>query len=136
MRVLAAGVIVLCACVATAAPVPKERAEAEKVVGTWKMTLDAQGGTGTNLELEFQQGGKMTIRQVAPDGQVSVCVGSYRVIGNELPYEVKLGTFVKAETLTIKKLTADELIVVDPDGLKEEFVRVKKPAPKMDEPKK
>jgi uncharacterized protein (TIGR03066 family) len=136
MRVLAAGFIALCACAASAAPIPKERADAEKVVGVWKMTLDAQGGTNTNLELEFHQGGKMAIRQVAPNGQVSVYVGSYRVVGNELPYEVKQGTFVKAETLTIKKLTADELIVVDPDGLKEEFVRVKKPAPKMAEPKK
>jgi uncharacterized protein (TIGR03066 family) len=136
MRVLAAGFISLCACAAPAAPIPKERADAEKVVGTWKMTLDAQGRTDTNLELEFQHGGKMTIRQAFTNGQVSVYVGSYRVVGNELPYEVKQGTFVKKETLIIKKLTADELIVVDPDGLKEEFVRVKKTVPKMDEPKK
>jgi uncharacterized protein (TIGR03066 family) len=110
----------------TAAPVPKERADAEKVVGTWKMTLDSQGGTDTNLEIEFQQGGKMTIRQFLPGGRVSEYVGTYRVIGTDLPYEVKQGTRVKAETLTIKKLTADELIIVDPDGLKEEFARVKK----------
>jgi uncharacterized protein (TIGR03066 family) len=65
-----------------------------------------------------------------------VYVGTYRVVGNELPYEVKQGTRVKAETLTVKKLTADELIVVDPDGLKEEFARVKKmPEPKKDEKK-
>ena len=127
MRVLAAALLLLCACDSTsAAPIPKERADAEKVVGTWRMTLGAQGQTNVNLEIEFQQGGKMTIRQVLPGGQVSVFVGSYRVVGNELPYEVKQGTRVKKETLTIKKLTADELVIVDPDGLKEEFVRVKK----------
>ena len=43
---------------------------------------------------------------------------------------------MKAETLTIKKLTADELVIVDPDGLKEEFSRLKKmPEPKKDEKK-
>jgi uncharacterized protein (TIGR03066 family) len=127
MRVLATGMLLLGVCVsASAAPIPKERVDAEKVVGTWKMTLGAQGQTDVNLEIEFQQGGKMTIRQMFQGGQMSVYVGSYRVVGNELPYEVKQGNSVKKETLTIKKLTADELIIVDPDGLKEEFVRVKK----------
>ena len=137
MRILATGLFVLCACVpALGAQVPKERADAEKVVGTWKMTLDSRGGTDTNLEIEFTQGGKMTIRQTLSNGQASLFVGTYRVVGNELPYEVKQGTRVKKETLTIKKLTADELIVVDPAGLKEEFVRAKKSEKKMDEPKK
>lgn len=131
-----AAVFVLCAsATAFGAPIPKERAEAEKIVGTWRMTLGAQGQTDVDLELDFYQSGKMVIRQVLRSGQKSVYEGSYRVVGNELPYEVKQGTRVKAETLTIKKLTADELIVVDPEGLKEEFVRVKKDE-KKDEPKK
>jgi uncharacterized protein (TIGR03066 family) len=136
MSRLAAVVLVLGAsALACGAPVPKERAEAEKIVGTWRMTLGAQGQTDTNLELEFHQSGKMIIRQVFPGGQVSLYEGTYRVIGNELPYDVKQGTRRKAETLTIKKLTADELIVVDPDGLKEEFARIKKDEPKKDEKK-
>ena len=137
MRVFTTSLVVLCLIgSATGAPVPKERAEAEKIVGTWKMTLDSNGGTDTNLTLEFTQGGQMTIRQVQKSGQVTEYVGTYRVVGPELPYEVKRGTVVKAETLTIKKLTADELIVVDPEGLKEEFARVKKmPEPKKDEKK-
>jgi uncharacterized protein (TIGR03066 family) len=121
---------------AVAAPVPRERLEAEKVVGTWKMTLDSQGNTDTDLELEFTQGGRMTIRQRS-GGRVSEYVGTYRVVGNEMPYEVKMDGLTKAETLTIKKLTATELVVVDPDGLKEEFARVKKKdEPKKGEPKK
>ncbi|MBN9120147.1 MAG: TIGR03066 family protein [Planctomycetes bacterium] len=132
MRVLVPGLFVLCVCVpVSGAPVPKERAEAERIVGTWKMTLDSQGGTDVDLEIEFQQGGKMVIRQVMQGGQVSEFVGTYRVVGNELPYEVKQGTRLKAETLTIKKLTANELIVVDSDGLKEEFAR-KEPPQKID----
>jgi len=135
MRLVALGMLTLGVCVsaASAAPIPKERAEAEKIVGTWRMTLSAQGQTNVNLELDFYQSGKMVIRQGFPGGQTSVYTGSYCVIGNELPYDVKQGGFAKKETLTIKKLTATELIVVDPDGLKEEFVRVKKDPTKKDE---
>src|SRR5262245_50569477 len=136
MRAITAGLIALCVCIAApaahAAPVPKERADAEKVVGTWKLVLSATGETDVDLVLELHQGGKMVIRQTFKGGVPSVYEGTYRVVGNELPYEVKRGGLVKKETLTIKKLTADELIVVDPDGLKEEFKRVKKDEPKKD----
>lgn len=133
MRALAA--LVVCYSVAGAAPVPKDRAEAEKVVGTWKMTLDSQGNTTTNLALEIHAGGKFVIRQVLPDGREVVYEGTYSVKGDRMPYEVRRGDFKKAETLTIKKLTATELVVVDPDGLKEEFARVRPPEPKRDEKK-
>ena len=57
--------------------------------------------------------------------------------GGRIPggYFKREGAPVKKETLTIKKLTDTELIIVDPDGLKEEFVRVKKEEPKKDEKK-
>lgn len=133
MRLLATAALALCACTAPAAPIPKERVDAEKIVGTWRMTLGAQGQTDVHLELDFYQSGKMVIRQVLTNGRMSVYEGSYRLIGNELPYDVKQGTFTKKETLTVKKLTETELIVVDPDGLKEEFMRVKKDPAKKDE---
>jgi uncharacterized protein (TIGR03066 family) len=134
MRALAA--VLVWSSVAVAAPVPKDRAEAEKVVGTWKMTLDSQGNTDTKLTLEITATGKFVIRQFLPNGGEVVYEGTYTLKGNEMPYSVTRGDFKKAETLTIKKLTATELVVVDPDGLKEEFVRVKPPEPKKDEPKK
>jgi uncharacterized protein (TIGR03066 family) len=133
MRAPAIAALALCACAASAAPIPKERADAEKVVGTWRMTLGAHGQTDANLELDFYQSGKMVIRQVLSNGRVSVYEGTYRLVGNELPYDVKQGGAVKKETLTVKKLTDTELIVVDPDGLKEEFVRVRKDPTKKDE---
>ena len=130
MRFAVVGLLGLWCGLAPAAPVPKERADAEKVVGTWKMTLDSRGQATTDVELDFHQSGKMVIRQCLSNGQFSLYEGTYRVVGTELPYDVKQGDRVKAETLTIKKLTADELILIDPDGLKEEFVRVKKVEPK------
>ncbi len=131
MRFAVVGLVGLCS-LAVAAPVPKERADAEKVVGTWRMTLDSKGNSDVHLELDFHQGGKLVIRQTLSNGTMSVYDGTYRVVGNELPYDVKQGTRVKKETLVIKKLTADVLILIDPDGLKEEFARVK---PKKDEKK-
>ena len=120
---------VLCAilAVAPAAPVPKERADAEKVVGTWKLVKSSSMNEGTpDLILELTQGGKMTIRQTV-DGNTMVYEGEYKVIKNELPYTMKLPGREKKETLTIKKLTETELHVVDPDGIQEDFERVKPP---------
>ncbi len=135
MRFVVVVLAALWGAFAVAAPVPKERADAEKVVGTWRMTLDSRGSSDVNLELDFHQSGKMVIRQMLANGTQSVYEGTYRVVGNELPYDVRLGTRTKKETLIIKKLTADELILIDPDGLKEEFTRVKKIEPKKDEKK-
>ncbi|MBA4067381.1 MAG: hypothetical protein C0501_27460 [Isosphaera sp.] len=120
--------LVLCATLA-AAPVPKERAEAEKVVGTWKLVRSSNSPDGltVDLTLELQQGGKLVIRQSSGGGPVAVYEGEYKVVKNELPYTVRYGNGEpdKKETLTIKKLTETELHVVDPDGIQEDFVRVK-----------
>ncbi len=121
--------------VAPAAPVPKERAEAEKVVGTWKLVKSSNtrnGGTA-DLLLELSQGGKLTIRQTT-NGQTAVYEGEYKLVKDEIPYSVKYPSGgEKKETLKIKKLTETELIVVDPDGIQEDFERVKeKPKEKKD----
>ena len=117
-----------CLCVMfAAAPVPKERADAEKVVGTWWLVASSNiPGRLPNLTLELTQGGKMIVRQSVGDGPISVYEGEYKVVKNELPYTIKLPNGdVKKETLTIKKLTETQLSVVDPDGIREDFERVK-----------
>ncbi|MCS6867073.1 MAG: TIGR03066 family protein [Gemmataceae bacterium] len=126
MRWLTVVVVVVGVVPVMAAPIPAERLEAERIVGTWKMTRGAHGETDVHLELDLYQSGRMVIRQRMPDGRLSIYQGSYRVIGDQMPYDVQQGMNRKAETLTITKLTDTELIVVDPDGLKEEFVRIKK----------
>lgn len=120
---------------ATAAPVPKERAEAEKVVGTWKLVRSSNSPDGltVDLTLELTPGGKLVIRQSSGKGPVAVYEGEYKVVKDQIPYVVKYGNGApdKKETLTIKKLTETELHVVDPDGIQEDFERVK--PPKKDE---
>jgi len=119
---------VLCVILAASptAPIPKERADAEKVVGTWKLIKSSlERDDAIALTIELTQGGKMTIRQTS-NGNTTVYEGEYKVVKNELPYSMKLPNGgVKKETLKIKKLTETELQVVDPDGIQEDFERVK-----------
>ncbi|MBA4187012.1 MAG: hypothetical protein C0467_03240 [Planctomycetaceae bacterium] len=112
--------------VAPMAPVPKERADAEKVVGTWKLVKSSlERDDEVALTIELTQGGKMTIRH-SSNGVTTVYEGEYKIVKNEMPYSVKLPNGVeKKETLKIKKLTETELHVVDPDGIQEDFERVK-----------
>lgn len=111
---------------APAAPVPKERADAEKVVGTWKLVKSSlERDDAVALTMELTQGGKMMIRQTT-NGVTTVYEGEYKIIKGEMPYTMKLPNgATKKETLKIKKLTEVELHVVDPDGIQEDFERVK-----------
>ena len=120
-----------------AAPVPKERAEAEKVVGTWKLvksSKEAPTGIVISLEMELTVGGKVILRQSVNGGPVAIYEGEYSVTKSELPYSIQYpGGGIKKETLTIKKLTDKELSVVDPNGIQEDFERIK--PKKTEEPK-
>ena len=112
-----------------AAPVPKVRADEEKVVGIWKLVKSSksrESGPTIHLEMELTQTGKLILRQSTDGGPVSTYEGEYSVSKNELPYSIKSGgTVLKTEVLTIKKLTETELSLVDPEGIQEDFERIK-----------
>jgi len=138
MRILIAGLsFMFVQFFIVAAPVPKERAEAEKVIGTWKLvksSKESPPGISINLDMELTQGGKVILRQSVNGGAIVVYEGEYTVNKSELPYSIKYpGGGIKKETLTIKKLTDNEMFLVDPDGIQEDFERVK--PKKMEEPK-
>lgn len=114
---------------ASAAPVPKviPKTNAEKLVGTWKLTKSSRGpDVNVTLFVDFEKDGTLTIRQSDEGDEEEVYKGKYRVEGGKIPYSVHRGDTEHAETLTIKKLTDDELIVVDPDNIQEDFKRHKK----------
>ena len=61
--------------------------------------------------------------------------GTYKLDKDKIDYEVSLNGNKKAEILTIKTVTDDELSVTDPDGIVEEFKRVDEKKEVKDEPK-
>lgn len=114
-----------------AAPVPKEKAKttADKLVGKW--------------DLHSLRGGerhKVGVAEFTKDGKLTVTQGSAKYAGkfkcpadDKIDYELDRGEAnLHKEVLTIEKLTDDELITVDPAGVKEVFVRQKE---KKDEKK-
>jgi len=106
------------------APVPKDKkGTAEKVLGKWKLVKTTSGDKEVpTLIVEFAKDGKMTVTQ-GGDG-AAIYEGTYKVEGETIPYKLKIGGAEKVETLKIKKLTDDELHVVDPDEIQEDFKRV------------
>lgn len=105
-----------------AAPVPKpEKKDTEKLVGVWKLTQsDALAAAKYTFTIEFTEKGKLIARyQFAETTQT--LEGKYKIDGEKIEYT--LGD--RGETLTIEKLTDDDLVVIDPEKKKEEFVRVK-----------
>ena len=111
-----------------AAPVPKPvPTTAEKLVGKWRLVKSSNPPAGkVDLTVEFVADGTMTIRQTNGDAaEADVYPGKYKVEGETVRYTVKVGDAEKSEPLTVKTLTEDELVVVDPDGIQEEFKREK-----------
>jgi uncharacterized protein (TIGR03066 family) len=130
----------LVALPALSAPIPKQekKTNAEKLVGKWELV---KGGTETPKDMkfvvEFAKDGVMTLHIEPKDGEKMTFKGKYKVDGEKIDYEMEQpGGEKKQEILTIKKLTDDELITVDPADIKEEFKRVKEKEKDKDEEKK
>jgi uncharacterized protein (TIGR03066 family) len=121
---------------AGAAPIPKaaEPTTAEKLVGKWKLvksdvTLQAE----IEVFVEFTKDGKLVLSFNTQNSETLKRHGTFKAEGNKITYTVESGLGERSEVLTIKKLTEDELHVVDPDNKNEQFTRVKALPKKMDE---
>ena len=142
MRLLAAclAAAVGTALAASAAPVPqgKEKSTAEKLAGRWELVRSSQGTPeGLTALVEFTKDGKMTVTFTPKEkgAETIVLKGKFKVVEEKkIDYTLDTGEGgMKQEVLTINKLTDDELVTTDPDGIKEEFKRL---AEKKDEKKK
>jgi len=108
-----------------AAPIPKpaKKNTAEQLIGVWKLTKsDADPKVEYSFTIEFTKDGKLLARYDFGDQNITQTLeGTYKADGDKIEYT--LGT--RGETLTIDKLTDDDLAVTDPEKKKEEFSRVK-----------
>ena len=141
MRPFSLVLVVLCAAVAVAAPVPqdKEKSTAEKLIGKWKLTATGVNWPeGASATVEYTKDNKMIITITINDNEI-VMKGTYKLDKDKIDYKVTMPDGgEKTEILTIKKLTEEELVTTDPDDIKEEFKRMKeeKKAEKKEEKKK
>ena len=107
---------------------PKDKGNAEKLVGTWQLVKsDQEIPEDLKFFVDLTADGKMAIRVEMKGTKEGLTMkGKYKVDGNKIDYTITTPDGEKKqEILTIKKLTDTDLVTVDPDGVKEEFKRVK-----------
>jgi uncharacterized protein (TIGR03066 family) len=142
MRLLAACLAAACGAAVTAAPVPKDKQKTttEKLVGTWELVKNSKGNVeGVTVSVEFTKDGKMAVKYVPKekDAAATTLNGKFKAEGEKIDYTIDDGMGgTRGEILTIKKLTEDELITVDPDNIQEDFKRVKEKKDEKKEEKK
>jgi len=128
MRMLSLFVFAISMSVGLAAPVPKnkEKSNAEKVLGTWKLVGGTQGkpANDTRLHLTFMANGKVLLKQNVGIPNEYAREGTYKVEGDKIHYKVTTPGYEKEETLTLKKITETQMEFVDPDDIQEDFVRI------------
>jgi uncharacterized protein (TIGR03066 family) len=129
----------------SAAPVPKdnpkdkEKTTEQKLIGKWKLVKSDQPlPADLDFFIEYKPKGALVFIRVPKDGEQASSEGKYKLDGDtKLEWTVNEGGTERGETSKIKTLTADKLILEDPDGIKEEFEKVaEKKEPKKDKPKK
>lgn len=119
MRALmACGVAALLFGTAGFADDKKDEVDLKKLIGKWQPTEKKKDA---DLTLEFKKDGKLAITAAA-NGKDFTIDGTYKVTGNKIEVAINFGGQEQKETLTVIKLTDDELTTKDSKG-KEETVK-------------
>jgi uncharacterized protein (TIGR03066 family) len=94
----------------------KDKVDPKKLIGKWE---PKEG----RVVIEFEDKGKITI--VDTEGKGQKFNGTYKLDGNRLEIAITILEKEQKETLTVKKLTDEELITTDSKG-KDETLKRKK----------
>ena len=115
MRSLIGAVVVLALSVTTV--LGQEKIDPKKLIGKWEpISL-----TGALMVVEFTDKGKVNV-SVEKGGKSVKIEGTYRLSGNNLEMALKINDTEQKETITVMKLTDEELVGKDEKG-KEETLR-------------
>jgi len=98
-----------------------EKIDAKKLLGKWE---PADNKKDQKLVIEFAKDGKMTISADAGGKDIKID-GTYKLDGAKLSVALNFGGMEQKETLTILKLTDDEMSTEDSKGKKESMKRIK-----------
>src|SRR5262245_9145317 len=101
----------------------KDKIDAKKLIGKWE-PADAK----ESLTVEFTDKGKL-ILSVDANGKALTIEGTYKLDGNKLEMVMSFGGKEQKETITLSKLTDDELVGKDYKG-KEETIKKKEKSDK------
>jgi uncharacterized protein (TIGR03066 family) len=108
---------------ATAAHAADEKIDGKKLLGKWEL---ADGPPGGKVFFEMTKDGKI-ITTIEVGGKTEKMEGTYKLDGNKLTLVQKLpGGKEDKETMTITKLTDDELETKDEKGKTDKLKKVKK----------
>ena len=97
----------------------------DKIVGAWEVTKASEGTVPVGGTMEFTKDGKAKVT-AKKDGTEITHEATYTIAGDKLTLTHKKGDEERKLALTIKKLTATELMLADEkDGKTVEFKRKK-----------
>ncbi len=99
----------------------EDKIDGKKLIGKWEPT-DKKGGPGV---IEFTKDGKLTVTGDLGGKELKI-EGTYKLDGNKLTLAMKFMDQEIKETVTITKLTDEEMEGEDTKGKKESFKRLKK----------
>jgi len=133
MKLLAGLIAVAFAGGLVAAPPPPKgdkKSNKDLIVGTWQMTKSHGEELPKEVvnQIEFTKDGKMFFRTIEGTEKHLQYEAKYKLEGEKedrMPYESITEGVDHKETSKILKLTEDEFAIEDPDGVVEEFKRVK-----------
>ncbi len=118
MRAVVASVMVLVlAGFAGAADV-----DAKKLLGKWEPAKPEKDGP--TMVLEIMGEGKFVLH-VTFQGKTEKVNGTYKVTGDKIDVEMKIGDKVEKDTLTVTKLTDTEMVTKGKSGKEETMKKVK-----------
>lgn len=123
LRLMAAGLLLL----GLTAVVPAEGKKADlkdKLAGSWIVVKAAEGSLPIDTVVTFTKEGKMKVVGKREGKEVSM-EGTYTTEAHKFSFVLKAGENEYKKTITVKKITDDELSTADAEGKGVEFKRKK-----------
>jgi uncharacterized protein (TIGR03066 family) len=108
----------------TGARADEKKDYAKKIVGKWEVTKADEGTLPVGSIVEFAKDGKFTSHEKMGDKDVQF-QGTYKVDGDKFHLDLKMGDQSIKVTITITKMTDDEMHTKGEDGKVVEVKRKK-----------
>ena len=99
-----------------------DKLDAKKLVGKWVPKEPKKGEE--SMVMEFSKDGKLTVTGDMGGKELKLD-GTYKLEGDKLSFELKFAGETIKETVTLTKLTDDEMTGKDKDGKVESFKKMK-----------